>query len=254
MHPGAAEPGIPVREPFVVQGGHLAIELPGAHAVFTTRRGGFSSGPYESLNLGRFTDDEPEAVERNRASLRHALGVGFAYARQVHGSRVRIVDAADEDGAVREEADGQATAQVGVAPMVLTADCLPIAISGEGAVTMLHAGWRGLAGRVIAEGVRALDRLGARRPLVAAIGPGAGSCCYEVSEEVQAAFAAEGPSVRHGRNLDLKAIARRQLEQAGVGLVHDAGICTICSDPSLFYSHRRVHGITGRQAGIVWLS
>ena len=251
MSPPATD--VLVREPFGVEREHLAIELEGARALFTTRRGGVSRGAYESLNLGRWTDDEPAAVERNRESLQRAHGVGFAYGRQVHGTRVRTVDAATEDGATPEEADGHATARPGVAVMVLTADCLPVAIAGRGAVAMLHAGWRGLAGGVITEGIRALDRLGARPPFAAAIGPGAGPCCYEVGDEVRAAFTAEAPQIRRGRNLDLKAVARRQLQRAGVAQIHDAGLCTICSDPSLFYSHRRDHGVTGRQAGLAWL-
>jgi copper oxidase (laccase) domain-containing protein len=95
--------------------------------------------------------------------------------------------------------------------------------------------------------------LGERGPLSAAIGPGAGACCYEVGEEVHAAFSGHGAAVRHGNNLDLKAIAARELERAGVQVVHDLGLCTICSDPSLFFSHRRDRGVTGRQAGLVWL-
>ena len=138
--------------------------------------------------------------------------------------------------------------------MVLTADCLPIAIAGEGAVTMVHAGWRGLADGIVAEGVRALRELGADGPLEAAIGPGAGGCCYEVGEEVHREFAEYGDGVRRGRNLDLKAIAREQLVSAGVSAVHDVALCTICADESLFFSHRRDRGVTGRQAGVAWLS
>ena len=241
-------------EPFYVSGEHLAIDLTGARALFTTRRGGCSGGAYESLNLGRWTEDEPTAVEHNRASLQRSLGVGFAYGRQVHGKRVKHVRAPSSDRVAPEEADGQATAVSGVAPMVLTADCLPIAIAGDGAVAMLHAGWRGLAAGVVAEGVGALHALGVGGPLSAAIGPGAGPCCYEVSEEVHAAFAEYGADIRRAANLDLKAIARIALQRVGVGTVHDAGLCTICSDPALFYSHRRDHGITGRQAGIAWLT
>ncbi len=138
--------------------------------------------------------------------------------------------------------------------MVLTADCLPIAIAGAGAVAMLHAGWRGLAAGVVAEGVSAVRELGASGPLSAAIGPGAGPCCYEVSEDVHAGFADYGADARRGARLDLKAVARMQLVAAGVASVHDAELCTICSDPSLFFSHRRDSGITGRQAGIAWLT
>jgi copper oxidase (laccase) domain-containing protein len=119
---------------------------------------------------------------------------------------------------------------------------------------MLHAGWRGLAGGIVAEGVRAVRELGADGPLEAAVGPGAGGCCYEVGDEVFELFGDYGDRVRHGRNIDLKAIARDQLRRAGVEAVHDVDLCTICSDESLFFSHRRDRGVTGRQAGLVWLS
>jgi YfiH family protein len=136
----------------------------------------------------------------------------------------------------------------------MVADCLPIALAGHGAVAMLHGGWRGLAGGIVEEGVRAVRELGAEGPLAAAIGPGAGVCCYEVGEEVHEAFAAHGSSVRRGANLDLKRIARERLARAGVETVHDLGLCTICAEPSLLFSHRRDGGITGRQAGIAWLT
>jgi copper oxidase (laccase) domain-containing protein len=119
---------------------------------------------------------------------------------------------------------------------------------------MLHAGWRGLAAGVIDGGVRAVRELGGEGAIAAAIGPGAGPCCYEVGDEVHARFAQLGPRARNGDNLDLKAIARAQLLEAGVAEVHDAEMCTICSDPSLFFSHRRDHGLTGRQGGVAWRS
>jgi YfiH family protein len=241
--------------PFRWEGEHVAIALPGARALFTTRRGGVSSGPYSSLNLGLWTEDSPACVGENRDRVAMLVGIErgrFAQGRQVHGVVVRRVVSPPSGDPV--ESDGQATALEGVAPVVLVADCLPIAIAGEGAVAMLHAGWRGLAGGVIAEGVRALRELGATGPLAAAIGPGAGVCCYEVGEEVHAEFAAFGPGVRSGRNLDLKAIARSQLEGAAIEEVHDTGLCTLCSDPRLFFSHRRDSGVTGRQAGVVWLA
>jgi YfiH family protein len=239
--------------PFYALAEHIAIDLDGARAVFTTRRGGVSAGAYATMNLGRFTDDSPAAVERNRASLQRRFGVVFASGRQVHGSCVNRVhtDAAPADP---PSADGQATALTGVAPMVLSADCLPIALAGPEAVAMLHAGWRGLAGGLIAEGVRALRELGAGGRLAAAIGPGAGPCCYEVGDEVRRSFAALRAEVRRGSNLDLKAIARIELERAGVSEVHDVEICTICADPTLFFSHRRDRGVTGRQAGFAWLT
>ncbi len=241
-------------EPFTAQGDHIRVELPGAHVLFTTRRGGVSTGPYTSLNLGRLTGDDAGSVQANRQRVERMIGLPLAMIRQVHGRRVERVAAPPAPGEALAEADGQATADARIAPMVLVADCLPIAISAPGAVAVLHAGWRGLAEGVIEEGVRALRELGADGPLHAAIGPGAGRCCYEVGEEVHAHFPALGPGVRDGRNLDLKEIARLGLERSGVQAVHDVGLCTICGDPGLLFSHRRDRGITGRQAGIAWLS
>jgi purine-nucleoside/S-methyl-5'-thioadenosine phosphorylase / adenosine deaminase len=243
---------VKVARPFRWAGEHVAIELPGAQALFTTRRGGTSRGAYASLNLGRWTDDDPDAVEQNRKLLETKLGVLFAYGRQVHGATVARVRERPVDGFPAVRADGQATNLPGVGVLVLTADCLPLAITARGAAAMLHAGWRGLEAGVIAEGVRALRELGGEGPIAAAIGPGAGICCYEVGEEIHARFAAYGRGVRRGRNLDLKALARIQLERAGVEQIHDTGICTICT--KRFYSHRREHGLTGRQAGIAWLT
>jgi YfiH family protein len=235
-----------LERPFKPRGEHIEIELPGARAVFTTRRGGHSGGPYASLNLGRLTDDDPESVSRNRASVQADVGLPLGLVRQVHGRHVLTVSGPSEPPL--PEADGQATASRAMAPAVLTADCLPIALAADAAVAMLHAGWRGLAAGVIDEGIGALREAGGRGPVSAAIGPGAGPCCYEVGEEVLNVFDEPGP------NLDLKAIARARLERAGAAEVHDVGLCTICSPPELFFSHRRDRGVTGRQAGIVWLT
>jgi len=235
--------------PFRPAGDHIAVGLPGGVALFTTRRGGSSTGPYASLNMGTTVGPQPADVLANRSSLQHGSGVSLAWGHQVHGNVVAVASAPTD---APEQADGQATAVAGVAATVMVADCLPVALAGEGAVAMVHAGWRGLAAGVIAAGVERLRELGARGPLSAAIGPGAGPCCYEVGEEVHAAFSAHGAGVRRGRNLDLKAIAARELARAGVPVVHDVGLCTICSDPSLFFSHRRDRGVTGRQAGLAW--
>ena len=240
--------------PFYLLGRHYAVDLPGARAAFSTRRGGCSQGPYESLNLGWLTDDDPDAVQRNRSTLQADLGAPpLSFVHQVHGAEVRRVTPETPTPAQPPRVDGQATNVREIAPAALVADCLPIAVAGDGAVAMLHAGWRGLAGGVIAAGVRAVRDLGAAGALEAAIGPGAGPCCYEVGDEVREAFA-EIPEAHQGANVDLKAIARRQLERAGVGGVADIGICTICAEPRLLYSHRRDHGVTGRQAGVAWLT
>ena len=246
--------------PFRWQGEHLMIDLPGACAMFTTRRGGHSTGPFSSLNLGRLTSDDPEAVTRNRKLVQEAAGGRLAMIRQVHGRRVvRVTDTDAASGPEPrwelEEADGQATARRAVAPIVLTADCLPIAIAGGGAVAMLHAGWRGLADGIVPEGIRAVRELASeRQPLAAAIGPGAGPCCYEVGDELHERFSAAGGRGHRGRTLDMKAIACEQLLAGGVDDVADCGLCTMCSPPTLFFSHRRDGGVTGRQGGLVWLT
>jgi polyphenol oxidase len=149
-----------------------------------------------------------------------------------------------------------------VGVMVLTADCLPVALGRErdrgagpragadhGAVAMLHAGWRGLAAGVLEEGVRAMRAPGGSGEVVAIVGPGAGACCYEVGEEVHAAF---GGAHRAGQNIDLKAIARERLLAAGVAEVRDVAACTICDER--FFSHRREGTRAGRQGGVAWLS
>jgi YfiH family protein len=240
--------------PFEALGDHIAVTLGDARAVFTTRRGGVSTGPYASLNLGLLTDDDGDDVRVNRDRLAEIVGAPwarFARGRQVHEASVRRVTEAP-DGEPPEPADGQATALPGVPAIVLTADCMPIALAADGAVAMLHAGWRGLAAGIVEEGVRALREMGGDGPVHAAIGPAAGVCCYEVGEEVHAAFAAEGPGVREDRRLDLKLIARRRLEAAGVGEVLDVALCTMHEPTSLFFSHRRDGGVTGRQGGVVW--
>jgi YfiH family protein len=241
--------------PFASIDEHLAIDLPGARALFTTRRGGISRGPFESLNLGLRTDDERAHVIANRERVAALVGIPrerFAQGRQVHETTVRRLQEPPDPELELAPADGQATSAEGVAAIVLVADCLPIALATPGAVAMLHGGWRGLAAGIVEEGVRALRELDGNGPVAAAIGPGAGPCCYEVGEEVHAAFPHDGAEARNGRALDLKLIARRELEHAGVEAVHDAGICTMCADPTLFFSHRRDGGVTGRQAGLVW--
>ncbi len=231
-------------------GDHLTARLGDARVLFTTRHGGVSEGPFASLNLGERTGDDPEAVAANHDRLRElADGTAIARCAQVHG-RV-VLRRSTPPGEERAQADGIATSVTGVAALVLTADCLPVALSAPGAVAMVHAGWRGLASGVLAEGVAALRDVGASGPVAAAIGPGAGGCCYEVGDEVRAAFA-DVPEAAHGRNVDLKAVAAARLRAAGVEAIHDAGLCTMCD--ARFFSHRRDHGTTGRQGGVAWLS
>ena len=119
---------------FTALGDHLAIALPGGTALFTSRRGGVSEGPYASLNLGLWTDDARAPVRENRARVQNLTGGRLAQARQVHGT-----DIVEADPDTVAEADGQVTAEHGVAAMALVADCLPIALVAPEGVAMLHA-------------------------------------------------------------------------------------------------------------------
>jgi YfiH family protein len=169
----------------------------------------------------------------------------------VHGSELTDQASRPEPSAFAaprangREADGHVLEQAGEAALVFVADCLPIAVAGPGGAAILHGGWRGLAGGIVAAGAAAV---GATH---AAIGPGIGPCCYEVGDEVLAAFERLGDGVADGRMLDLPEAARRLLAEAGVERVEAAGLCTSC-EPELFFSHRR-DGRTGRQAGLAWL-
>jgi YfiH family protein len=244
-------PALPA--PYTWAGDHIRAELPGgAHALFTTRRGGVADGAYASLDLAIGDGGHDRAaVAENYALLAASLGLPrerIIQGRQVHGTVVARVGG---PGPIADGVDGHATAATGLGLLVLTADCLPVALAADGAVAMLHAGWRGLAGGILEEGVRALRDVGGTGPVTAAVGPGAGGCCYEVGDEVRSAFA-DVPHAHDGRRVDLKAVAAARLRAAGVDAVHDTGLCTMCADPELFFSHRRDGGVTGRQAGVAW--
>lgn len=232
----------------------IRVDLPGGAVAFSTRSGGVSEGPYESLNLGILTDDDPERVAENRRRLARHCGLvpeQVAMGWQVHGTDVLEWHAAPPDGgfaragAALRKVDAHTTASPGLGLLVLVADCLPVALVSPRRVAMVHAGWRGLAGGILE---RALGHF--EEPPAAVIGPGIGPCCYEVGEEVLARFA-DVPDASEGRMLDLKAVARHRLEADGVRRVEDVALCTSCRG-DLFFSHRRDDGITGRQAGIAW--
>ena len=229
----------------------LVGELPHARAVFSSAGGGVSTGPFASLNLGLLTDDAPENVAENRRRLGETVGhpwPRFCYGRQVHGTTVRRATEPPSAARPYTEEDGQATALTDAAAIVFTADCLPVLLAAPGGVAALHCGWRPLAGGIVAEGVRALREVAGEGEIVAALGPSARGCCYEVGEEVHAHFAAY--DARRGeRNLDLAAVAAQQLRDAGVDTVHDVELCTMCD--ARFFSHRRDRGVTGRQAGVI---
>jgi len=232
----------------------IEVRLPGGRAAFTTRRGGVSKGPYESLNLGILTDDEPERVIENRRRAAVAAGLAperIAMGWQVHGAEVREWHGPPEEpayrrpGATLDRVDGHLTSVAGLGLLVLAADCLPVALASPDQVAMLHCGWRGLAAGIVQ---RAAERF--VDPPAAVVGPAIGRCCYEVGPEVLEAFS-DLEGVADGRMLDLRAVAHAKLRAAGVEPVEDVDLCTSCR-PDLFFSHRRDRGITGRQGGIVW--
>jgi hypothetical protein len=223
----------------------LLFELRGGgRALFTTRADG-------NLSTGA-GEDHARGLDR-RGELCGRLGLRWlCSSRQVHGTAVHIVDQITGTGGepLAIDADGHATPTAGVGAMVLAADCLPVALGCDGAVAMLHAGWRGLDAGVLEQGVRALRALGADGQAIAAVvGPGAGACCYEVGAEVRDAFAG---AHAEGRCLDLRAIAEQRLRAAGVAEVSHVDACTICDER--FFSHRREGARAGRHAGVAWLS
>ena len=232
----------------------LEARLPGATAVFSTRLGGQSQQPYDSLNLGLLTGDELGNVRANRVRLMAALGrdadcVLTGY--QAHESVVLRREVAPHPNpfsrtmATPPRADGQATSNPELVPLVAVADCLPVLLAGSNGVTALHCGWRGMAGGIVDRGV------GEVHATAAVIGPGIGPCCYEVGEEVLAEFEELGDGIADGRMLNLTEVARRLLERAGVTEVESSELCTSC-EAELFYSHRRDGHRSGRQAGLVW--
>jgi purine-nucleoside/S-methyl-5'-thioadenosine phosphorylase / adenosine deaminase len=232
-------------------------EAPGPYEVaFSTRLGGVSEAAFESLNLGILTGDEPERVIENRTRLCHQVGAEPAQATmlwQQHGAGV--VRASADRGVLTAGFDhppGDAlwSDERGIAMMLITADCLPVALArangAEPALAVLHVGWRGLMAGIVEAAAKALGD----GKLAAVIGPGIGPCCYEVGEEVAAPFRARfGDEVMQGKNLDLYAATEHALSAVGCGPAERVEMCTSCH-PDLFFSHRRDGAATGRQGVI----
>ncbi|MDX6743577.1 polyphenol oxidase family protein [Actinocorallia sp. A-T 12471] len=225
---------------------HLAD---GVRTVVTDRTGGFSTGPYDSRNLGANVGDAPRAVARNRARTVAEIGAaGAVFMRQVHGTRVEQVTA-PHDGV--PDTDAVFTDVPGLALAALGADCPGVVVAGDGWVGAAHAGRAGTLDGVVPALVEAMRKAGAES-LTALIGPGACGGCYEVPEEMRAA----SPPVMRSTTtwgtpaLDLRAALTAQLADLGVPAVHDPR-CTI-ETPEL-YSYRR-DTTTGRFATFTWLT
>lgn len=234
-------------------------DAPGPYRVaFSTRVGGVSEGRFASLNLGILTEDDPARVIENRMRLCAAVGAdpdGATMAWQRHGSTVTRAQPRGivTPGTVYDHCDGLWSDEPGRAMLLLTADCMPIALARvdepRSAVGILHAGWRGLLAGIVTAGVRALGSRG----LTGAIGPSIGPCCYEVGEEVAAPFReAFGEDVVRDGKLDLWTSAERALRAAGVERVERFDVCTSCRHEQ-FFSHRRDGGKTGRQGVIAYV-
>jgi polyphenol oxidase len=218
------------------------MELAGGHWVWRARK-----GDVQVLFAGRGPDGERDEVLRRVASDAPA---DLAAARQIHSATVLPAQAG-----FCGEGDALWTDREDLALSVITADCVPVVLAGPGGIAAVHAGWRGLVNGVIPATLRALP--GPLSEWTAWIGPTIGACCYEVGEEVafqvvaasDPAVAVPGPAGKP--HLDLQAVARWQLEAAGVGEVLAVAGCTRCDEERLF-SYRREGKGAGRNIAFIW--
>ncbi|HUR13155.1 MAG TPA: polyphenol oxidase family protein [Mycobacteriales bacterium] len=224
--------------------------------MFSTRRGGVSLPPWDSLNLAVHVDDAFGKVQENRARLVAVLGVeGLAFGKQVHGAGVRVVRGLSKrTSRGLDDTDGLVTSVPGLALVMMGADCLPVLLAGGGVVGAAHVGRGGLVKGVLAELVRVMRSEGAQ-DLSGVIGPGICGGCYELPPSVAGEVEKAVPGTRCATSVgttgvDLTAGATAQLVGLGVR-VRAVGGCT-AEQPEHFFSYRR-DGVTGRQGGVVWL-
>jgi YfiH family protein len=231
-----------------------------AGGVFTTRAGGTSSAPWDSLNLAVHVGDAHAKVQHNRGLLTERLGLtGLAFAKQVHGAGVRVVSSLSKrTSRGLDDTDALITTVPGIGLVVMGADCLPVLLSssdGTPVVGVAHVGRGGLVAGVLPEVVRVMREQGAGQ-LHAVIGPGICGECYEVpgsmAGEVEKAAPGSRCTTRAGTTgIDLTRGAAAQLAAEGVPWTAVGG-CTV-EQPDQLFSYRR-DGVTGRQAGVVWLT
>jgi YfiH family protein len=219
--------------------------------AFTTRRGGVSVPPFDTLNLGRSTPDAAAAVSENRLRVLARLGLDAARvvtAGQVHGADVvRVESLGHVPGC-----DALVTRVPGLALAVSTADCMALLLAADGAVAAAHSGWRGTAAGMPVAALRAVCEMAGTGPgqVTIHLGPCIRGCCYEVGPDVARLFPAAALTRPGGTwHLDLPTAARLQLADAGALDAHDTGACTAC-EPAWYYSHRRDRGACGRHWGI----
>lgn len=228
------------------------------HAVCTTRSGGVSVAPFDSLNLGDHVGDDPIAVARNRQLVAEVLDLPSTpfWLQQVHGVKVAQQNV-DNLGCPADASVSFKTSEVCV---VMTADCLPVLFCNRAGtrVAAAHAGWRGLCDGVLEETVRALDCDPAE--LLAWMGPAIGPQAFEVGDEVRTAFMAHNPqaaiafqATQTGKWLaDIYQLGRQRLTASGLKAVYGGGLCTY-TQQDLFFSFRRDNQ-TGRMASLIWLN
>ena len=242
---------------------------PGVQARFTTRTGGTSAAPFDSLNLSERVSDDAESVAENRRRVCEFLPSRPKWLRQVHGTKMVWADRVGSDsnrvgpdsnrvGSDADlEADGAFTFSRGVVCAVTAADCLPVFLCARGSgVAVAHAGWRGLAGGIL-ENAYAILRRESSAEIVARIGPGISAECYPVGDEVRTALRRDGadddcftPAGGGKWRADLKGLAARRLLALGASRVLRDSECTF-SCPSRYFSARR-DGPTGRMAALIW--
>ncbi len=230
---------------------------PRVRACVTTRSGGYSPPPYDSLNLGDHVGDRPAAVAGNRALLARVLELPAPplWLRQVHGCAIVEADHAPPGS----EADGSIGRTPGKVCAVLSADCLPLLLCDTtgSCVAAVHAGWRGLAAGVVEAAVAAMRVPPAR--ILAWLGPAIGPDHFTVGDDVRTAFLSRNSAARQaflpadGRWLaDIYLLARQRLRGCGVTAIHGGGWCT-WRERERFFSYRR-DGETGRMASLIWLA
>ncbi len=231
---------------------------PQVRAFSTTRVGGVSAPPFESLNLSFSSGDDPQRVEQNRLRVISLLNLPEPprWLKQEHGTRV-----VDAETALRSpRADGSITSRPGQVLAVMTADCVPVLICDRGGrrIAAAHAGWRGLAAGVLESAVAALQCNPAE--LLAWLGPAIGPQAFEVGPEVREAFITVDPNAArcfqkgNGDRLlgDLYQLARQRLGRAGVEAIFGGDYCTF-SQPAEFFSYRREGRRSGRMGTFIWL-
>ncbi len=247
------------------------IESIGFKNAFSTRGGGVSPLPANSLSLGNFSRDERENVIENRRRLLDALDASrwhLVTAKQIHSADVRSVQNLEDARSEPTACDALTTNIEQTLLAVQTADCMPILIADErtGALAAVHAGWRGALAGIVARTVERMQLRYDSRPedLRAAFGPAIGACCFEVGPEVAAQFQEKyrypeqliSSRQENGKaHLDLNRAHERQLIDCGLqsGKIYDCRLCTVCRN-DLFFSYRHERGAekpVGRLMGAI---